>query len=114
MRGSSRVPSSSQKLWQILTPNQRRGAIALLGLSLIGMVLETLGIGLVIPALALMTHADLALRYPRLVPLLSSLGNPTHKQLVITGMMTLVGVYAVKAMFLGLLAWQQMRFVYGV
>ena len=100
------------KLWHLLNPDQRRAATVLLVLMLIGMVLETLGIGLVIPALALMTKANLAVDYPSLTPWLVSLGNPSHEQLVIGGMLALVGIYAVKALFLAFLAWRQAHFVY--
>ncbi len=103
-----------QKLWYLLTADQRRAAIALLGLMLVGMVLETLGIGLVIPALALMTQGGLAVKYPVLAPWLNSLGNPSHERLVIGGMLTLVTVYATKTLFLAFLAWRQARFVYGL
>ncbi len=78
---------------------------------LIGMVLETIGIGLVIPALALMMQSDLSAKYPVLAPWLYKLGNPTHEQLVVIGMTILVGVYAFKALFLAFLAWRQARFV---
>ncbi len=106
--------TTAQKLWHLLTPDQRRAAIVLLGLMLIGMVLETFGIGLVIPALALMTQSDLAAKYPVLVPWLNTLGNPSHERLVVAGMLTLVGVYAVEALFLAFLASRQARFVYGL
>jgi ABC-type multidrug transport system fused ATPase/permease subunit len=113
MHGSTTPPSTAQKLWHLLTPSQRRAAIVLLGLMLIGMVLETLGIGLVVPALALMRQSDLGARYPSLAPWLIRLGNPSHEQLVVAGMLVLVGVYAVKALFLSLLAWRQAHFVFG-
>ena len=106
--------STFAKLWYVLTGPQRRAAIVLLGLMLIGMVLETLGIGLVIPALSLMTQSDLAVRYPGLVPLFRQLGNPTREQLIVAGMLTLVGVYAVKAAFLGYLGWRLMGFVHWI
>lgn len=106
--------TTPQKLLYLLTPDQRRAAAVLLGLILIGMVLETLGIGLVIPALALMTQSDLTTRYPALAPWLNALGNPTHERLVIAGMLALVGVYVVKALFLAFLAWRQACFVYGL
>ncbi len=80
---------------------------------LVGMVLETLGIGLVIPAMALMTQEDPAAGYPVLRPALEWLGSPGREQLVVAGMLVLVGVYAIKAFFLGFLAWWQARFVYG-
>ena len=88
--------------------------MTLLGLSILGMAMETLGVGLVIPALAVMTQANLVSHYPQLAPLIHWLGNPSQARLIVMGMLTLVGVYAVKALFLGLLAWWQMRFVYGV
>jgi ABC-type multidrug transport system fused ATPase/permease subunit len=86
----------------------------LLGLMIIGMVLETLGVGLVIPALALLTQQDLAHSYPTLQPALHALGNPSQKTLVIGGMLVLVGVYLIKALFLAFLAWRQTHFAYGV
>lgn len=102
-----------QKLWYLLTHNYRRAAIALLVLMLIGMMLEAFSIGLVIPALALMTQSDIAAKYPVLSPLLNSLGNPSRERLIIVGMLVLVAIYAVKALFLAFLAWRQAHFVYG-
>lgn len=98
-------------IWDVLTRRQQRGAIALLLLMVIGMLLETLGVGLIIPALALMTQADLARRYPSLAPLLRTLGSPDRVHLVVIGMLVLVVVYAIKAAFLTFLFWRQTRFV---
>ena len=78
---------------------------------LIGMTLETLGISLVIPAMSLMMQSDLYVKYPALATWLDKLGNPSHESLVITSMAVLVGVYAIKALFLAFLAWRQARFV---
>ena len=103
-----------RKLYGLLTIAQRRATWALLGLMLIAMALETLSIGLVIPALALMTQGDLAARYPAVAPVLDMLGNPSPARLIIGGMMTLVVVYAVKTCFIGFLAWRQARFVCGM
>ncbi|MBA3656263.1 MAG: ABC transporter ATP-binding protein [Gemmatimonadaceae bacterium] len=85
--------------------------MGLAGLSLIGMVLETAGISLVIPALGALTQKNLAAKYPALEPILRRLGNPSQVRLVVIGMLTLTAVYAVKSTFLGFLAWRQMRFV---
>lgn len=114
MSANEPASSTGRKLWEILGRAQQRRAVALLGLSILGMVLETLGIGLVIPALAVITQPDIAVRYPQLAPLLHALGNPSQVRLVVIGMLLLVAVYAIKALFLGVLAWWQMRFVYGV
>jgi len=114
MSAEGGTQSTIRKLWQILNRPQRRGAIAVLALSVVGMIAETLGVGLVIPALAVMTQRDIGARYPAAAPLLRSLGNPTQAQLIILGMVGLVAVYALKAVFLAVLAWYQMRFAYGV
>lgn len=111
---SSLKMNTLQKLWHLLTHDQHRNAVVLLCMMLIGMVLEVLGIGLIIPALALMTQGSLTAKYPLLEPWLNNFGNPSREQVVIVGMLILVGVYAIKALFLAFLGWRQMKFVYGV
>ena len=100
-----------QKLWLMLDSAQRRMGVLLLGLMLIGMLLETLGIGVVIPVLALITKNDPASRYPVLTPWLDLLGNPGHERLVVFAMLALVGVYVIKVLFLIFLAWLQAYFI---
>jgi len=106
--------STARKIWDLLTPVERRSAMALLGLMVIGMVLETLGAGLMIPAITLLTQSDVARNYPALQPALHALGNPSEQTLVIGGMLALVGVYLIKTLFLALLAWRQTRCALGV
>jgi len=114
MKTSSSNFSAPRKIWGLLTSAERRSAGLLLGLMIIGMVLETLGVGLVIPALALLTQRDFVSNYPVLQPVLQALGNPSQQTLVIGGMLVLVGVYLIKALFLAYLAWRQTRFAFGV
>jgi ABC-type multidrug transport system fused ATPase/permease subunit len=78
------------------------------------MVLETAGIGLVIPALAVIVQDDIGARYPLLAPFLAALGNPTQEQLIVMGMLLLLLFYAVKTAFLAFVAWRQMWFVHCV
>ena len=111
---SSTNLSTTQKIWSLLTLAERRSVVRLLGLMLIGMALETLSVGLAIPALAILTQSDLAHRYPALQSLLQALGSPSQQTLVIGSMLVLVGVYLIKALLLAFLAWQQTRFAYGV
>lgn len=101
-------------MWSLLEPSQRRGAVVLFALMLVGMVLEMLGVGLVVPALALFSREDIAVRYPVLRPVLAFFGNPDQMTLVIGGLLVLLGVYALKALFLGFLAWRQSRFVFSL
>ena len=103
--------STFRKLWHIFAAEQRRTAVTLMGLMLLGMMLETAGIGLVLPVLALMTEADIGAKYPVLEPWLVRFGHPSSAQLVTASMLALVGVSVVKALVLGFLAWRQARFV---
>jgi ATP-binding cassette, subfamily B, bacterial PglK len=102
------------KIHELLTPPQRRSAAWLLIMMLIGMLLETLGIGLVIPVLGLLTAENAIRSYPTLAHILPGLGNPSREQLVIGGMVALVALYVFKAMFLAWLAWNESRFAYEV
>ena len=106
--------STPRKIWKLLTPLQRRKAMTLLVLMFMGMILETLSVGLVIPAIALLTQHDVIHKYPALQPVFEAMGNPSPQSFVIGGMLVLVGAYLIKVVFLALLAWWQMRFAFGV
>ena len=103
-----------RKLAFLLTRRQRLQAVVLLALMVIGMALEMLGISLVLPALMLMTRGVGTAGSPAAHSIAHLLGNPTREQVVVWGMLALVGVYALKTVFLTFLLWRQMRFVYGV
>ncbi len=100
------------RLWRLFEPSQKRRAALLVVLMLAGMVLEMLGVGLVVPALILLTQPDILSVYPEAEPALDLLGHPDRATLVIGGLLVLFGVYGLKALFLGFLAWRQSRFVF--
>ncbi|MDO8793551.1 MAG: ABC transporter ATP-binding protein [Vicinamibacterales bacterium] len=111
---SSHHPTTIGKIWGLLTPPERKSTVILLLLMFIGMSLEILVVGLVIPALALLTQPDYATKFPAIRPILQTLGNPSQNALFIGSMLALVAIYTVKAMFLTLLAWYQARLAYGL
>ncbi len=86
----------------------------LLGLMCLGAVLETLSVGLVLPLVALLTQEDLMKNYPKLQPLIEVLGHPGREDMLIGGMLVLVGVYVVKVAFLAFLTWRETRFTYDL
>ena len=102
--------STFKRIYAILTPSERKKAGALLGLTVIGMVLETLGIGLVIPTIALLIRRDLGPSYPQFRPILRALGEPSQPRLIVMGMAALVALYLVKNVYLGYFLWRQNRF----
>lgn len=103
-----------QKICSILTPSERKSAVVLLCLMITGTMLEMLGVGILFPVIILMGQNDLAIRYPRIQPVLEFLGNPTQSQLIVGVMLGLVGVYLIKNLFLAFLAWRQARFTFGI
>jgi len=74
---------------------------------LIGMLLETLGVGLVIPVIAFLASSDPVASYPVLRPLFEYLDNPEQKVIVVCGLIFLVLVYIGKNSFLAFLVWRQ-------
>lgn len=102
------------KIHTLLTPTERRRALVLFALMIVGMLLETLGVGLVIPAITLMMQADHVERYPVIASIISYLGKPSQTELITVAMLGLVGVYFIKNLFLGFLVWRQMHFSFDV
>lgn len=106
--------SSLNRVWSLLTLEERRSAGLLFCLMVMAMVLETIGVGVVIPAMGILMQRDLGQAYPSIRPVLERLGNPSQEQLVIGGMLSLVAVYFVKTSFLALLAWRQTHFSFKI
>jgi ABC-type multidrug transport system fused ATPase/permease subunit len=102
-----------RKLWKLMTGSERREATGLLVLMFFGMVLETLSVGLVVPALAFMARSDLATQSPALAKWLATYAL-SQEQLVVGGLVTLVIIYFFKGAFLAFLAWKNLRFVFGM
>jgi len=105
--------TNTQKIWALLKPDECRFLVLLFILMLFCTVLELLGIGLIIPTITILTEANIAERFPVLVPLLDLLGNPDRGTLVKIAMLGLVGIYAIKNIFLALLVWLQTKFTFN-
>lgn len=105
---------TARKIYAILTPAERKAALVLLVLMTVGAGLETLGLGLVVPAIAVLMQRDLGAQYPALQPVLNALGDPSQPRLIAIGMLALVGMYFVKTVFCGFLVWRQTAFVFGL
>jgi ATP-binding cassette, subfamily B, bacterial PglK len=105
--------STLSKIRELLSPAQRRSAMMLFGFMLVGMALETIGIGLVIPVVALLTQPDLA-NHPLGRVLIESMGSPSRSSLIVVAMLALMVIYLLKNLFLTFLAWWQTRFAFNI
>lgn len=94
----------------MLPPSKKRAALVLILLLMLGTLLEMAGLGLIIPVFSLMLKADAVKETPFLQPYLESLGNPTHTEIIIGGVVLLITVYLIKGVFLSYLAWKQADF----
>lgn len=113
-RGAGMDARALNRTWSLLTAAERRESFVLLGWIVVGMVMETLGVGLMLPAIALLTQRGNSTFYPLLEPVVLGFGGLSQGSLAIWGMLILVAVYLVKTLFLGFLASRQMRFVFGL
>ena len=80
------------KLWSILSPAEKASAVGLVALMFVGMLLEMLGIGIVVPALTVMSGDRLAHPSPRMQRWLDWLGNPSQSQLILGGLGFFLGL----------------------
>jgi ATP-binding cassette, subfamily B, bacterial PglK len=100
------------KIISMLTQAERRHALFLMVLMLIGMFLETMSISLVVPLIGLMMQNDFAVKYPTVSVVLTYFGNPSQAELIIGAMVFLIFVYLIKSGFLAFSIWKQTSFAY--
>jgi len=98
-------------IWAILTPSQKRAAIGLGCLMVVSMFLEMVGLGLVVPALGLMTSDRAPPLSPAVGGSLDRLGNPSRLILVLIGLGGLLALNMFKVAFLLFSVWRQNTFV---
>ena len=80
---------------------------------IIGMCLETLSVGMVIPAVGILLQPDYLAQFVWLDDILPSLGYPNREQVVIIGLVLLAGIFTIKNIFLFFQVLYQGTFVYS-
>lgn len=75
---------------------------------------EILGVGLVIPVLAVITDINTLDKYEILKNITVQMGNLSHLEIIVIGLVILVALFCLKILYLTLLAWYQAGFIYGV
>ena len=99
------------QVWWLLSPTQRRQYIALVALMVVGAALEMLGIGSLLPLLALMTQPDLITQHAALRPWLALIGSPDQVRLIMIAMGAFMIINLLRVGFLGVTAWLQTNFI---
>ena len=103
-----------QKIIKIISPSQRSYSFYLMWLMLVGMILETIGIGVIMPALSLMSENNDISTIQELKTLLVYLNNPIEGELLAIFMIFLVVFFIIKTVFLIYLSFSQNTFVFDL
>ena len=98
----------------LLNSGQKKSLVVLLAMMIVGMILEALSIGLILPALTVVTDVNMSNEYP-MINIVSDLMGWNNVYERVSGVIIIVVViYFIKVMFLMILAWKQAGFIYGV
>ena len=95
-------------VWRALAAGERRKLFFVWVLVLIGMILELLSLGLIIPFMGLLTQDDYASKFPSLY---SQLGQPSQQEILVVGVLFILLVYLIKAVFTYYSNWVQRAFL---
>jgi ABC-type multidrug transport system fused ATPase/permease subunit len=98
----------TKMVWRALAINERRKLFFVWILVLIGMMLELLSLGLIIPFMGLLTQDDYAEKFPLLY---DWLGGPSQQKLLVIGLLFILAVYLLKAVFTYYSNWIQRAFL---
>jgi ATP-binding cassette, subfamily B, bacterial PglK len=102
----------TRKLWALLTPHERRSVPGLVLLMLVGLALEVLSVGLVMPVVALLTERGPELRLPGMGLVVDAFAGVPRATMIAGMMVFLVFLFFLKALFLWFVTWRHMRFTH--
>jgi len=102
------------KLANLLTTRHKQGILVLLVLMVVGMLFETMSIGLIIPVFTILSKSEVEIANSYIGPFVKYLGNPPVEKLIVIVMVIMVLAYMVKNIYLGFLTWAQVKFANSV
>lgn len=104
--------TSFRKCLLLFSSREKASAAWLIGLLVLGAALETLGIGLVFPFIALLDNPDRIREFPLLVFVYTGLGLQSTKQFLLLSAAALALLFIFKNGYLALLNYLQYRFIF--
>lgn len=102
-----------KRVWTLIPHSKKPEAVFLFMMMLVGMFLEMLGVGLVLPIITLVSNPSLIEKHALLSVLFQRLGSPSETEMMLGALILLVGIYTFKNLYLALLAWKQSKFVFS-
>ncbi|MFM8001545.1 MAG: hypothetical protein ACKPAJ_03900, partial [Actinomycetota bacterium] len=87
MKQSAPASKNSFVVWRLLTGSERRKLVGIIALTFVGMALETLSLGIVVPIIGILTQDDYEQKYPFIVEIFGSL---SRERLISTVMVAMV------------------------
>jgi ATP-binding cassette, subfamily B, bacterial PglK len=105
---------SFKKFLSLLSEKEQTLAKKLITLMTVGMILETMSIGLVVPIVAILLQKDPFKESEVWSNLKDTVGNLSSDNLIVISLILLVFCYALKNAFLAYLAREQAKFAFGV
>lgn len=94
-------------VWKLFTNSDRIAFIRIVVMVIIGMFLETISLGIVVPIIGILTQDDYQQKYPFIVNIF---GNLSREELISTVMVAMVLIYVVRSLFLFWSLWIQKGF----
>lgn len=99
-----------KNLFTLLDNNQKKSALVLVLLQIIGMIFEMLGIGMIIPIITAVLNVEMLMGIPQFVEFINMLGNPNQATIVTLLLLGLIIIYFIKVIFSMILVWKQSSF----
>ena len=88
------------KFFTIFTRQQKQNFVFIFIIMLLGAVLESIGIGAILPLISLLGQSDFLLTHPDIAVVASQLGISNHKELICAGALSLILFYFAKNIFM--------------
>lgn len=101
-------------IWYLICAKHKKKTFTVLLITIIGTVLEAVGIGVLIPVISLIANGDVAKKSPYLEIIIDRLGDPSNATLAFYGALILLSVVSFKSAYLAFMHFQQARYVFGV
>jgi len=108
------VISLYKQIHLILSDKQRRKAVLLLVLMLIGTILEVLSIGIVLPLVTILSQDDVITKYELAQYIVRWMGDPSRTELLFIVLVITLLIFTIKNIFLAIYLYIQNSYIFGI